>query len=177
MRVIAVVSLLLLTACGSSSSALVLRSASPSSTRTAAASASPSAATSPSPSPSSSPFTITLPPISPAPIAPAGQCYLPIYWSPGVYASTDAGFLAYPGGNVEGSTPVLADPAQAAYFRPVATYDRAVGRWLPVGPASVAPDGLSFAYAEYDLPNQTMSTAQQRLPMAGASETVWFWPR
>ena len=31
----------------------------------------------------------------------------------------------------------------------------------PVGPASVAPDGLSFAYAEYDLPNLTTSTAQQ----------------
>jgi len=34
----------------------------------------------------------------------------------------------------------------------IATYDRVVGRWLPVGPEAVSPDGLEFAYAEYDLP-------------------------
>ena len=31
-------------------------------------------------------------------------------------------------------------------------YDRAVSRWLPAPPDALSPDGLSFAYAEYDVP-------------------------
>lgn len=33
-----------------------------------------------------------------------------------------------------------------------AYYDRAVGRWLPVEPYAVSPDGLRLAYADYDSP-------------------------
>lgn len=42
-------------------------------------------------------------------------------------------------------------PASQSSFDSTATYDRAVNRWLPVEASAVSPDGLRFAFADYDL--------------------------
>jgi hypothetical protein len=45
------------------------------------------------------------------------------------------------------ATPVLYGVSNALYGQ--ITFDRQVGRWLPVARSQVAPDGLSYAYAEW----------------------------
>ena len=143
MRLAAVAAVVLLTGCGSSApTAGVSRSAAPS--PTASASAEETTSPSPQPSPSPSPYVLSLTgPVAPPPV-PQGQCALPIYW--GDAAGIHAGFLPYPGGDFVASTQTLDRHASGA------TYDTAAGRWLPVEPETVSPDGLRFAYAEYDLP-------------------------
>jgi hypothetical protein len=93
-----------------------------------------------------------LPPTSPAPVASASDCFLPIYWSAGDTANTlHTAFFHYPAGNVLGDTSIPVTSTNQSFAADRATYDRAVNRWLPVAPGSISPDGLSFAYAEYDL--------------------------
>jgi hypothetical protein len=62
-----------------------------------------------------------------------------------------AGFYHYPAGGVQGDTSMTEDSASQAFFDSSATYDRAVNRWLPVASGAVSPDGLRFAFADYDL--------------------------
>jgi hypothetical protein len=47
----------------------------------------------------------------------------------------------------------------------------AVKRWLPVTPNAISPDGLRFAYADYDLISLT-SAGGRTAPMAGALATT-----
>jgi len=94
-----------------------------------------------------------LPPLSSSPAARAGQCYLPVYWSQyGQVPTEQTAFLLYPDGSVTSLQPVTNFPGGGQFWIPGATYDRMAGRWLPVGPEAVAPDGVTFAYADYDLP-------------------------
>ena len=76
-----------------------------------------------------------------------GGCIVPVYWS-GDSNDVQAGFAAYPGGALVGGRQTLNATGSA-------TYDAAAGRWLPVGPEAISPDGSQFAYAEYDLPPGT----------------------
>jgi hypothetical protein len=148
MRTLAAVGLVLLAACNSSPSSGV-------------------AAHSPAPSRS-----YLLPPISPAPVASAGDCYLPIYWYAGDVPSTvHTGFFHYPNGEVQGETSVRVRSANDTFVADAATYDRAVNRWLPATPSAISPDGLHFAYADYDLVALT-SAGGKVAPMAGALATT-----
>jgi hypothetical protein len=144
MRLAAILILLVASVgCSTTSSAAVVHSPS----AVPSSSASPSQAASPSPSASASPtpFVFTLPDRASPPAAAPGGCVLPIAWVADSTGSLKAGFLLYPSG-------VIAPSVQTLPKTQVATYDRVVGRWLPVGPQAVSPDGLEFAYAEYDLP-------------------------
>jgi len=78
---------------------------------------------------------------------------LPVYWSTAITSNTiHAGFYHYPGGGVQGDTSMTEDSASQSFFDNSATYDRAVNRWLPVASGAVSPNGLRFAFADYDLP-------------------------
>lgn len=99
-----------------------------------------------------SPATAPLPPISQAPVATSSDCYLPVYWSTTIISNTiHAGFYHYPGGGVQGDTSMTEDSASQSFFDLTAAYDRAINRWLPVAASAISPDGLRFAYADYDL--------------------------
>jgi hypothetical protein len=134
-----------------------------------ACSAAPSAAVATSPTPSRS---FLLPPVSPAPVASASDCYVPIYWYEGDAPSTaHTGFLHYPAGDVQGASTMLVRSPNDTFLAPAATYDRVVKRWLPVTPNAISPDGLRFAYADYDLITLTRSGGETA-PMAGALATT-----
>ncbi len=95
----------------------------------------------------------SLPPITHAPVAAAPDCYLPVYWSTTVTSNTvHAGFFRYPEGGVQGDTSMAEGSDSDLFSGLTATYDRAVNRWLPVPAQAVSPDGLRFAFADYDLP-------------------------
>jgi hypothetical protein len=75
-----------------------------------------------------------------------------VYWSTTITSNTiHAGFYHYPEGGVQGDTSMTEDSASQSFFDNSATYDRSVNRWLPVTSAAVSPDGLRFAFADYDL--------------------------
>jgi hypothetical protein len=79
----------------------------------------------------------------------AFTCRLPVMWSssdPSVDGRT--GLMTFPPAtlSVNGTSP---KPAQ---LTSTVSYDRAVGRWLPVSREAIAPDGLHYAYADYDPP-------------------------
>ena len=82
------------------------------------------------------------------------SCRLPVLWfnqDPRVDGRVDGktGFVNFPAGSLSTSTAILpAPPPLTLSF----SYDQAVGRWLPVSREAVAPDGLHYAYAEYDPP-------------------------
>jgi hypothetical protein len=85
-------------------------------------------------------------------VATSSDCYLPVYWSTTITSNTiHAGFFHYPAGRVQGDTSMSEGSASQAFFDNSATYDRAVNRWLPVASGAVSPDGLRFAFADYDL--------------------------
>jgi hypothetical protein len=112
-----------------------------------------------------SPAVSSLPPISPAPVATAPACNLPIYWSTTIMSNTiHAGFFHYPEGGVQGDIPMTEDPSSQSFFESMATYDRAVNRWLPVAASGISPDGLRFAFADYNLP-PTSSTPIRSSPL------------
>jgi hypothetical protein len=85
-----------------------------------------------------------------------------------------AGFFLYPGGPMYASAPMHTSMGQGAFFANTGTYDRAAGRFLPAPPEAISPDGLSFAYAEYDLPPSPQAgMAGQKSPHeAGALATT-----
>jgi hypothetical protein len=86
-------------------------------------------------------------------VATSSDCYLPVYWSATITSNTiHAGFFHYPAGDVQGDTSMAEDSASQAFFDNSATYDRVVNRWLPVASGAVSPDGVRFAFADYDLP-------------------------
>ncbi len=68
-----------------------------------------------------------------------------------------AGFVRYPGGTPAG-------PVQTIGSTGTAFYDLAVNRWLPVPSEAVSPDGLRFAYADYDLPSPAAGMASHGGP-------------
>jgi hypothetical protein len=181
MRGAALLSLLVLAACGSSS-AQVAGATSPSPPASAYASPSPSPPPSPSAiaSPTATatayPTTFALPPISPAPIAPAGQCFLPVtfFTDPGNSPTFSAGFLQYPSGVLQAANTITLKAPSSPFYFLGATYDRSVARWLPVPQDAISPDGLTFAYADYDLPpSPTAGMAGEQLPhAAGALATT-----
>jgi hypothetical protein len=103
--------------------------------------------------------------------APAASCLLPIYWFEGDVPNTvHTGFFSYPGGRVQGETNTVVRSPNDTFVAPAATYDRVVGRWLPVTPNAISPDGLSYAYADYDL--VTLTGTKGTVAMAGALATT-----
>ena len=111
-----------------------------------------------------------LPPVSPAPVASAPDCYLPIYWYEGdVPSLAHTGLFHYPQGDVQGESTMVVRSPNDTFVAPAATYDRVVQRWLPVTPNAISPDGLRFAYAEYDL---ITLTSGKTAAMAGALATT-----
>jgi hypothetical protein len=107
---------------------------------------------------------------SPAPVASGSDCFLPIYWNDGSVVNTvQTAFFSYPSGTVQGQTSLVVRSANDTFVAPVATYDRVVQRWLPVAPNAISPDGLSFAYADYDLPQTSGGKMQV---MAGGLATT-----
>lgn len=108
---------------------------------------------------------------SPAPLASAAGCLLPIYWFEGDVPSTPhTGFFQYPKGGVQSESTMVVRSPNTSFVAPAATYDRVVGRWLPVTPNAISPDGLSFAYAEYDI--VTLTGTKTTAAMAGAIATT-----
>lgn len=78
------------------------------------------------------------------------NCRLPVVWfnqDPAVDGKT--GFVTFPAATLSAPTGSPPKPAQFTYRT---SYDRTVERWLPVSGAAVAPDGLHYAYADYDQP-------------------------
>jgi hypothetical protein len=127
----------LICACGGpgSNSALVTTSPAALATSTPSAAASPTVSASSAASPTS---------------AVDFSCRLPVLWfgqDPGADGKT--GFVDFPAATVDASTSTPPAPEQ---FSIGVSYDHAVGRWLPVSGEAVAPDGLHYAYAEYDPP-------------------------
>src|SRR5260370_11109367 len=106
------------------------------------------------------------------PVASALSCSLPIYWYEGdVPTVVHTGFFHYPQGDIQGESPMAVRSANDTFVAPGATYDRVVQRWLPVTPNAISPDGLRFAYAEYDLVQLT-SAGGKTAAMAGALATT-----
>ena len=78
------------------------------------------------------------------------NCRLPVVWfnqDPSVDGKT--GFVTFPAATLSAPTGSPPKPAQFTYST---SYDRTVERWLPVSREAVAPDGLHYAYADYDQP-------------------------
>jgi hypothetical protein len=77
-------------------------------------------------------------------------CSVPVLWfsqDPRVDGKT--GFVSFPAGSLTTSTATVPTPAQLTLRF---SYDQAVRQWLGVSREAVAPDGLHYAYAEYDPP-------------------------
>src|SRR5712664_2838659 len=105
MRAVAALGLLLLAACSTSPS---------------------SGAAAHSPTPSRS---YLLPPVSPAPVASASGCYLPICWSEGYVPSVaHTGVVHYPQGDVQGESTMVVRSPNDTIVATAATYDRVVQR-------------------------------------------------
>jgi hypothetical protein len=80
----------------------------------------------------------------------AFTCSVPVLWfnqDPRVDGKT--GFVNFPAGSLSTSNATLPAPAQLTLNF---SYDQAVSRWLGVSRVAVAPDGLHYAYADYDPP-------------------------
>ena len=101
-------------------------------------------------------------------------CRLPISWIPGdaeVDASNSGtGFFQAAGGTLTG----IAAPPTAHFLTAGPSYDAASGRWVPVPAAAISPDGLQYAYAEWDPPAAGMagSVHVANGPVIGASGRV-----
>jgi hypothetical protein len=137
-----VIALLLLAGCGPKSVSAPLTPATP-------AQASPRAAASTSSS-------------QPATPSPDLKCDLPVEVI--AQGEIQGGFLHFPGGAfrhdpradplLRAGLPTLAPGGPPLRLRPpdVATYDAAVGRWVPVPQSWISDDGLRYAYADGILP-------------------------
>jgi hypothetical protein len=80
----------------------------------------------------------------------AFTCRVPVLWfnqDPRTDGKT--GFVSFPAGSLSTSSGKLPTPAPLTL---AFSYDRAVDRWLAVSHEAVAPDGLHYAYADYDPP-------------------------
>jgi hypothetical protein len=75
---------------------------------------------------------------------------LPVTYSKNIQG-TSAGFFEYPAGLMAPNPTTVRRPA-SPFYAYGATYDPAAGRWLPATADAISPDGLSVAYADYDLP-------------------------
>src|SRR5579859_253717 len=178
MRGVALLSLLLLAACDSSSGRMASvpsPATSPLPPASASAPASPSPAPSPAPSPSPSAPASPTPAAGPPPhlLFPpfwqppkvGGQCYLPVLFPVAGATSLTVEFFDYPYSAIEGRTELKV--TGSPFYYPGATYDHPAYRWLPVPAEAISPDGLSFAFADYDLPPSGMSASN---PVEGHSE-------
>jgi len=81
------------------------------------------------------------------------------------------GFFHYPQGDIQGESTMVVRSPNDTFVAPAATYDRVVERWLPVTADAISPDGLRFAYADYDLVRLT-SAGGKTAAMAGALATT-----
>jgi hypothetical protein len=92
-----------------------------------------------------------------SPVAGFGvACRLPVTWYP---SNADADATNSGVGLFDAATGAIsASAARPAlhFLTGGPTYDAAVGRWLPVPASAVAPDGLQYAYAEWDPPASGM---------------------
>ncbi len=94
---------------------------------------------------------------SPAPASFGLECRLPITWYPsdavaGV-ANSFVGMFNAATGAISATAP--RPPLHLLSGGP--SYDAVIGRWLPVPANAVAPDGLHYAYAEWDPPASGMA--------------------
>lgn len=84
------------------------------------------------------------------------SCRLPVVWSPyqpGADVPANRwGFVVFPAGELSVQGSVLPEAAPYQLGWPGISYDRAVNRWLPVSRSAVSPNGLSYAYVDYDPP-------------------------
>lgn len=79
------------------------------------------------------------------------KCDLPVEVVANVQGEIQGGFLHFPGGafHHDPSADSVVNPGgQSPTLANTASYDTAVGRWLPVPRAWVSADGLRYAYAE-----------------------------
>lgn len=110
----------------------------------AACSSSPTATTTRAPSPTQSPLSLGV------------ACRLPIAWYPSdsdvSAANSGVGFLDTATGAISATAP----RPQLHFLSGGPSYDAAVGKWLPVPASALAPDGLHYAYAEWDPPASGM---------------------
>jgi hypothetical protein len=100
---------------------------------------------------------------------------LPVSWNaPGVADYWQDGFLLYPAGTMYASAPMHTWAGQGTFYASTGTYDSVVGRFLPVPREAISPDGLSFVYADYDLPPspQAGMAGPRSAPEAGALATT-----
>jgi hypothetical protein len=81
------------------------------------------------------------------------------------------GFFHYPQGDIQGESTMVVRSPNDTFVAIASTYDRVVQRWLPVTPNAISPDGMRFAYAEYDLVTLT-SAGGKTAAMAGALATT-----
>jgi hypothetical protein len=85
------------------------------------------------------------------------SCQLPITWSP---SNADANATNSGVGLFDAVTGAISATAQLPplhFLTGGPSYDRVVGKWLPVPASAVAPDGLHYAYAEWDPPASGMA--------------------
>lgn len=82
-------------------------------------------------------------------------CSLPVVWSPyqpGAGNPSDQwGLVNFPAGTLSVMSAPLPTAMPFSQW-PGLSFDRAAGRWLPAPHEAVSPDGLRYAYADYDPP-------------------------
>lgn len=145
MRVLVLAVILSLSACGSPSSPAARSS--PSTTATLSPSFQPTALSSPSSTAAPSPLP-TQSPSPPAGIASTLTCRLPVI-SPATSGAPPGGWITFPDGQFARDPTSLPGRLQSH----VPSYDRAIGRWVPVEYNNVAPDGATYVlHGDQSLP-------------------------
>ena len=96
-------------------------------------------------------------------------CRLPVSWLPSAIdanaANSGAGFISLPAAALTGREAL---PQSQPFIR-VPAYDEAVHRWLPVPRSAISPDGLHYAYADYDPPVVGAISAFRSMGVQGAN--------
>lgn len=107
---------------------------------------------------------------APATASPAGfgfDCRLPVAWFPSNVkadpTNSGTGFVDTSQGVVTGK----AQMPKPLFLTLGPSYYAAVGRWLPVPSSAIAPDGLQYAYAEWDPPPTSGASVGVRGASAG----------
>ena len=146
MRALVLVVVLFLAACGNASQPAV---ASPSVTNTSSPTSRPMAVSSPSAIATASP--ISSPPHSP--LASDLTCRLPVISPTTSSDPVPGGWITFPDGQFTRDPASLPGRLQSH----VPSYDRAIGRWVPVEYKNVSPDGTSYIlHGDQSLPSPSL---------------------